>query len=114
MKKLQLCVAMLASSSFTHAGELKPYSSFNNPAPEVIGYIKLQENGLITLTSEQVSCPDGSLFFYATNSGGKIAGGGCYAVVGENIVATWADDGSIYQYSGENIRFTKAWLNYKP
>jgi hypothetical protein len=113
MKKALLCITMFASS-FTHAGELKQYSSFNNDAPEVIGYITLEENGLITLTSEQASCPDGRLFFYATNGGGKVAGGGCYTVFGENIMATWADDGSIYQYSGENVRFTKAWLDYKP
>jgi hypothetical protein len=79
----------------------------------VIGYIKLEDNGLITLTSEKGKCPDERLFFYATNSGGKVAGGGCYGVVGENIMATWLDDGSIYQYSGEGVRFTKEWLDYK-
>jgi len=114
MKKLLLCVAMFASSALTHAGELKPYSSFKNVAPTIIGYITLKENGLITLTSEQASCPDGRLFFYATNGGGKVAGGGCYGVVGEHIMAVWEDDGSVYQYSGDGVRFTKEWLDYKP
>jgi len=114
MKRIFLFAILLISASFTQAAELKPYSSFKNSAPEVIGYITLKENGLITLTSEQASCPDGRLFFYATNGGGKVAGGGCYAVFGEHIMATWADDGSMYQYSGEGVRFTQEWLDYKP
>jgi hypothetical protein len=113
MKKILLFAVLLVSASFTQAGELSPYSSIKNTAPLVIGYIKLEDNGLITLTSEKGKCPDERLFFYATNSGGKVAGGGCYGVVGENIMATWLDDGSIYQYSGEGVRFTKEWLDYK-
>lgn len=77
MKKIFICAVLFASASFTHAGELSPYSSIKTSAPQVIGYIKLQDNGLITLTSEQGSCPNQRLFFYATSSGGKVAGGGC-------------------------------------
>jgi hypothetical protein len=113
MKNILLCAVLFASASFTQAGELSPYSSIKNPAPEVIGYIKLEDNGLITLTSEQGSCPNQRLFFFATNSGGKVAGGGCYAVLGEHIMATWADDGSMYQYSGDKVNFTQEWLDYK-
>jgi hypothetical protein len=113
MKKIFLCALLFASASFTQARELSPYSSIKNTAPLVIGYITLEEKGLITLTSEKGKCPDDRLFFYATNSGGKVAGGGCYGVIGEHIMATWADDGSIYQYSGEGVRFTQEWLDYK-
>jgi hypothetical protein len=113
MKKIFLFAVLLVSASFTQAADLKPYSSINASVPEIIGYIKLDENGLITLTSEQGSCPDKRLFFYATNSGGKVAGGGCYTVLGEHIMAIWADDGSMYQYRGESVVFTKEWLDYK-
>ena len=113
MKKILLCAVLFVSASFTQAGELSPYSSIKTSAPEVIGYIKLEDNGLITLTSEKGSCPINNLFFYATNSGGKVAGGGCYSVFGEHIMATWADDDSMYQYRGESVIFTKEWLNYK-
>ena len=113
MKKILLFSALLASSSFAQARELNQYSTLQEEAPTIIGYIENDAKGYITLTSSQVDCPDGRLFFYAISSGGKVVGGGCYGVVGTNIMATWRDDGSMWQYPGSAIRFTQEWLDYK-
>jgi hypothetical protein len=94
-----------------NAATLNPTSSLDRP--EIIGYIENDANGYITLTSSQVDCPEGKLFFYAVAAGGKVVGGGCYGVVGTNIMATWRDDDSMWQYPGSAIRFTQEWLDYK-
>jgi hypothetical protein len=112
MKKILLCAVLFLSASFTQAADLKPYSSMETTAPTIIGYIKNRANGLIVLTSTQVSCQNGKFFFYALSDGGKVVGGGCYTLIDDNIFATWNDDKSVYQYSGSAINFTQEWLDY--
>lgn len=94
------------------ASTFKPVSSLQNQKPLIVGHIANQEGGRIMLTTEPADC-ENKLFFYAVNKGGKIVAKGCYTVIGQEVFATWSD-GSMYQYSGENIQFTQEFLDYKP
>lgn len=97
MKKLFVAIAVLA---------MAPLAA---QTIQIIGTIKNNGGGNITLTGIRGTCAEGKLVAYTQLSGGKIVAFGCFYFFGDQAVIEW-DDGDRYTYDARSVQFTEEFL----
>lgn len=73
--------------------------------PIIVGVIRNRAQGEITFTSETCKADPSMSFAFIRDDGGKLSLGGCWKLVGYNVIVKWSD-GDIYSYPVENVQFT--------
>lgn len=81
--------------------------------PAVIGTLPNRAGGEIVFTTRVTrSCSkQEAIFAYIRDEGGKISLAGCWRIDGEQVFVFW-DDGDVYSYPLNTIRFTEEWIRY--
>jgi hypothetical protein len=82
--------------------------------PAIVGTIANRAGGEIVLTMRATKdcTKQEGVFVYIRNDGGKVSSTGCWRVDDTTIFVFW-DDGEVYTYPAEAVRFTEEWLEYE-
>jgi hypothetical protein len=77
----------------------------------IIGYIRNQAGGEITLSTESLSCKEGERAAFIRSQGGKVSLFGCWRLIQDQIWIRWSD-GDVYAYDLGNLITTPEFDRY--